>query len=174
MNNMDNIIKAHNTQILNSDATKQIESTCNCRNKETCPLPQKCTIENVVYQAKVTSTNSTKFYIGLTSTTFKSRYDQHKSSFNSAKDKHNTELSKHIWKLKDNNTPYQITWKILQQAQPYYPKTKRCNLCLSEKYHIITADKSTTLNSRSELISSCRHRRKFLLSQYKKRKKSHQ
>jgi predicted GIY-YIG superfamily endonuclease len=45
-------------------------------------------------------------YIGMTAaTTFKERYANHTSSFrhNYKKDSNKTELSKHIWKLKENN-----------------------------------------------------------------------
>ena len=56
--------------------------------------------------------------------------------------------------------------RALKHAQPYTPSTKRCNLCTWEKYYITTAEKDNILNSRSELISTCRHRRKFLLSEY--------
>ena len=38
-----------------------------------------------------------KIYLGLTSSTFKNRYSNHKASFN----RHNTELSNYIWKLKE-------------------------------------------------------------------------
>ena len=70
------------------------------------------------------------------------------------------------WKLKDKNIPFETTWGILKPAPPYTPSTKRCNLCTWEKYYITTAEKDKILNSRSELISTCRHRRKFLLSEY--------
>ena len=140
-------------------------STCNCWKKEDCPLPGKCTTSSVIYEAKVSTTDCDKTYIGLTANTFKTRFTAHKSSFMNRDKQSSTELSKYIWKLKDKHTPYQITWRILQQAQPYSPTTKRCNLCLWEKYHIIRANKENTLNSRSELISTCRHRRKFLLSE---------
>ena len=57
MPNMDNIIKTHNSRIINS--TKPIEPiNCNCRNKENCPLPNRCTIKNVIYKAIVTTSNS--------------------------------------------------------------------------------------------------------------------
>jgi hypothetical protein len=43
-------------------------------------------------------------YIGMTAaTTFKERYANHISSFRHKKDSNKTELSKHIWKLKENN-----------------------------------------------------------------------
>ena len=77
-----------------------------------------------------------------------------------------TELSKHIWKLKGDGSPYTLTWTIKKRAQPYSPRTKRCNLCLWEKFFIITADKNTTLNARTELTSTCRHKKKFFVSEY--------
>ena len=40
---------------------------------------------------------------GLTENNFKTRYRNHTSSFRHAKDRNSTELSKHIWTIKDNN-----------------------------------------------------------------------
>ena len=142
--------------------------SCNCRCKADCPLPEKCTTTNVIYEAKVTTENETetKTYLGLTSTSFKTRYTAHKASFNHQSKRNQTELSKHIWNLKDQGRPYNITWRIRKHAQPYSPRTKKCNLCLWEKLLIITADKATTLNSRTELISTCRHKKKYFLSEY--------
>ena len=162
--NMDEIIRSHNSNIINRQHTQ--EERCNCRKKEECPLPGKCTIASIIYEAKVTTPHETKRYIGLTSTTFKSRFSNHKASFLDRKKKNSTELSNYIWKLKDNRTPYEISWHILKHARPYSPRTNRCNLCLWEKYYIITSNKDKILNSRSELISTCRHRNKFLLSEY--------
>ena len=56
--------------------------------------------------------------------------------------RHQTELSSHVWNLKDGNIPYKINWKVLRHAQPFSRRTKRWNLCLWEKYCIITADKN--------------------------------
>ncbi len=164
MDNMATIIKAHNNKIVNCN-TNPTPDKCNCRRKEECPLPQKCTTKNIVYEAKVTTPTDEKFYIGLTATSFKTRYANHKASFNNSEKRNQTELSAHIWKLKDQNKPYTITWKVLKHAAPYSPKTKRCNLCLWEKHFIIT-DERDILNSKTELISTCRHRRKFLLSDH--------
>ena len=165
MNNMGNIIKSHNNRILKA-TNSQPEDKCNCRNKDNCPLPGKCTTQNVIYEATVTTPNNSKKYIGLTANSFKTRYTAHKATFTKREKEHSTELSKHIWKLKDQNIPFETTWRILKHAQPYTPSTKRCNLCTWEKYYITTAEKDNILNSRSELISTCRHRRKFLLSEY--------
>ena len=111
-----------------------------------------------------TDTDSTgKSYIGLTEGPFKQRYNNHTLSFRDRKRENSTELSKYVWKLKDEHTSYKIHWTILAKAAAYNNKTKRCNLCLTEKLHIIRADTSTLLNKRSELISKCRHENKFLL-----------
>ena len=164
MDNMNNIIKAHNNKMTNTKPSQE-NDRCNCRKKEECPLPGKCTTKNIIYEAKVSTSDNNKTYIGLTANTFKTRYASHKSSFINKEKKNSTELSKHIWKLKEKSTPYTITWKVICHAQPYNPTTKRCNLCLWEKYHILTSNKEDTLNSRSELVSTCRHKRKFFLSE---------
>ena len=165
MNSMGNIIKSHNNRILQA-TNNQPEDKCNCRNKDNCPLPGKCTTQNVIYEATVTTPSNSKKYIGLTANSFKKRYTSHKASFTKRENEHSTELSKHIWKLKDQNIPFETTWRILKHAQPYTPSTKRCNLCTWEKYYITIAEKDKILNSRSELVSTCRHRRKFLVSEY--------
>ena len=59
-----------------------------------------------------------------------------------------------------------LVWWIPWQAQPYSPGSKKCSLCLWEKYFISPADRRNTLNSRSELVSTCRHKKKHLLSGY--------
>ena len=148
MDNMGKLIKAHSNKIL-KPKDNELEAKCNCRNKEKCPFPGKCTTKNVIYEADVSTTNNRRTYIGLTSNTFKTRYTAHKSTFTKREKENSTELSKHIWKLKDENTPFETIWKIVKQAKPYSPSTKRCNLCLWEKYYIITANKDSTLNSRN-------------------------
>ena len=87
----------------------------------------------------------------------------HQVSFNKEARKNDTELSKHIWQLKSKEQRFTIKWKILAKAKPYSNLTKRCNLCTAEKHFIITKPAMATLNKRNELISTCRHRRKFIL-----------
>ena len=105
-------------------------------------------------------------YIGLTENSFKSRHSNHVSSFHNANKRHETELGKYIWQLKDLNVQYSISWKIIKQCKPYSKNTKSCNSCLHEKFLIICNPELSTLNSRNKLVSSCRHRRKNLLSKY--------
>ena len=119
----------------------------------------------VIYQAAVTRKDNNKkdTYIGLTENTFKTRYRNHTASFRHAKLRNSTELSKHIWTLKDNCIDHFISWRILSSHSPYSSASKRCNLCLKEKFLIICQPDLSTLNKRNELVSSCRHRNKALL-----------
>ena len=75
-------------------------------------------------------------YIGITKNEFKTRYNQHTSSFRLSHKSSATSLSENILKLKENNTDHTVTWKILEKAQPYSPTTGKCNLCTSEKTYI--------------------------------------
>jgi len=45
-----------------------------------------------------------------------------------------TQLSRHIWNLKDNNTKFSLKWNILKICKSYSNLTNRCNLCNYEKY----------------------------------------
>ena len=162
MDSVGKIINAHNKSILQKD-TKTPTKTCNCRIKKDCPLNGHCLTKCVVYKATVNTHTDTKSYIGACDTTFKERYSNHMSSFRLQHKKTQTALSKHIWHLKENNTEHSINWSVIKKTSSYSNISKRCPLCLWEKYFIITADKSTTLNNRTELISKCRHINKFLL-----------
>ena len=52
-------------------------------------------------------------------------------------------------------------------ATSYKCGTKRCDLCLTEKYVIALADQEHLLNKRTEIISKCRHRNKYLIKNVK-------
>ncbi|GFS08894.1 hypothetical protein ElyMa_003024200 [Elysia marginata] len=81
-----------------------------------------------------------------------------------------TALSEHVWKLKDNKKDFKISWKIIEKSAAYSTKTKKCNLCLSEKYFILA--KKPTLNKRKEILSTCMHTRKYLLKNAKESKRT--
>ena len=129
-----------------------------------CPMEGKCLTNNIVYQAVVaTPTGEKESYIGLTSNTFKQRWQQHKSSFNIKSKRNETTLSQYIWKLKDKEVDYKLTWKIVGKANPFSPVSEKCNLCLKEKFFIIFRPEMCSLNTRNELATHCRHKRKRLL-----------
>ena len=128
-----------------------------------CPLKGECLVKEVVYQATITTAESTETYVGLTATEFKTRWRNHQMSFKHENKKNDTELSKHLWQLKDQKKDFTISWKILAKAKSYTNLTKRCNLCNTEKFYILYKPDMATLNKRNELVSTCRHKRKFLL-----------
>ena len=130
------------------------------------PLAGNCLAKNIIYKATVKpQSSSPKQYIGLTSTTFKERIYNHHQDFKNDS-KHSTELSNFIWKLKRRNEPFDIEWSIVQRANSYNPATKRCNLCIAEKFHIMRAPRLSSLNKRSELYCMCIHKKKFKLDDF--------
>ena len=172
MNNTNQIINNHNKHILNSSKhtdksadNTNVSKSCNCWQKNACPRKGNCLQSSVIYQATVKrhDTNTSETYIGLTEKDFKTRYRNHIASFRHAKQRNSTELSKHVWTLKDSNIDHSISWHIISSHSSYNSSSKRCNLCLGEKFLIIYRPDLSSLNKRNELVSSCRHRKKALL-----------
>ena len=151
------------TQPLNTACKKKTEKTCNCRNKNLCPLNQKCLQERVVYKATVQTSLQPKSYIGSCATTFKTRYNNHKQSFKHINHRNDTALSKFIWKLKEANMDFTLSWSIVSSVSKNFCKEKTCHLCLTEKTFIIKEDPINALNTRREILNKCRHRNKFEL-----------
>ena len=112
----------------------------------------------------VTDDSNSTTYTGLTCNTFKQRFYGHRHSFNNRTSERSSTLSSHIWRLKDNNDNYDVKWNIVGRASEFNPVTKKCRLCIKEKYHIIFQPEGAALNERSELYSTCRHRKKILLA----------
>ena len=169
MPNMSAIIKRHNAHVCDTTHAGANQARhCNCRKPEECPLSRECLASNIVYRATVSTigTATQMYYIGSTATTFKQRYANHKASFTHEGKANQTALSKYVWQLKRENVAYRVDWKIVQRAAAYSNKSKRCDLCLMEKLMILTAEKTTLLNKRSEIVSKCRHQQKFSLSSF--------
>ena len=165
MPNLEAKISSHNKTILaNPNGMINDNKQCNCRVKSECPLDGHCLMSNVIYQATVVTDKSTETYIGLTENHFKTRYRNHLASFRDKSKKNATNLSRYIWSLKENNSSYVLRWRILAEANPYSNTNKRCNLCITEKYFILCKPVLCSLNSRNELINTCRHARKYNLS----------
>ena len=94
-------------------------------------MARNCLRSSVIYQATETTEDSKpdKTYVGLTETSFKTRFANHKSSFNDPSKIKSTEPSKHVWHLKEENLKFGITWKVLKQTTPFSPVLNRYNLC---------------------------------------------
>ena len=127
---------------------------CNC-NPGPCPLvSNNCTVDHVIYRATVKDENqNTETYTGLTRNTFKKRYNGHTYSFNH-RGENSTTLSSHLWKLKDANKNFDISWNIVDRAQEFNPVNRKCRLCTKEKFYIIfqplTEDQSCSLPADTE------------------------
>ena len=169
--NLERIIKGHNYALINKNEHIKEKNTdyCNCKQKIDCPLNGKCLSKNVIYKCIVSSQNNPdKQYIGLTEGEWKKRYANHKQSFKHKKYSKETMLSKYIWDLKEKNKNFNLQWSILKSAPAYNNISKKCMLCLQEKFEIIThLNQENLLNKKSELISKCRHENKYLLKNYK-------
>ena len=173
MPNIEMIIKSHNRKILNNK-DKTTDESCNCRNKNNCPLNGgNCRTESVIYKATVNTKNETKTYIGLTANQIKKRIAAHNTTINCKPENKNykqyvnsTELSKLTHKLKQEGVDYNLSWKIIEKVNKPKQGKNTCRLCLKEALHILQAD-NKCINKRSELMGSCRHRNKFLLINWK-------
>ena len=164
MRNINVIINSHNTKILFPKKSTE-QRTCICLNKVNCPLEQKCLTTNIVYKAKVTSSNQNyqeKVYFGLCETTFKKRSSNHKKSFHLKEYKNETE----ILGIKNSGHHPKVKWEIVKKCVPYSPQTKCCLLCLNEMLEIAAYKEQNLLNKRNEILSKCRHQLRYALARF--------
>ena len=158
MRNIKSIIDTHYKKVLTEHTQPTNTSRkCNCRRAANCPMEGQCLSSAIIYQATVTSPDSTETYIGSTATDFKARYNNHTASFRHSSKRSATELSKHIWALKYRNITYNLNWKIVRRAAPCNSGNSSCGLCLTEKFYIIFQRSMASLNDRRALVSTCRH-----------------
>ena len=134
MSNMSSFIKQHNN-ILSLSPNSE-ECSCNCRNKDNCPLAGSCLKTYIVYRANVIKQNKTHIYYGASDGEFKYQYNNYTNSLRNQDYENKTELSKHIRQTKCNGIEFSLKWSIAAYATPYRCGTRRCELCLTEKYII--------------------------------------
>ena len=164
MPNMESIIIGHNRRMLQKTSSIYNDAElCNCRNKANCPLNNKCMTQAIIYKASVIQPqpNTTRIYYGATEPPFKYRLRNHQQSFRNVARQSDTNLAKYVWSLKEKNLQWDIKWDIAKQCSPYKCGSRRCGLCLTEKLEILKNSDEFMLNSRSEIMNFCRHRRKF-------------
>ena len=94
MANLQSLIKQHNVKVL-ADGKKPTR-LCNCRYKDSCPQAAKCLAKCTVYKAEVTTTGKRKLYYETSDGEFKTRFNNHTSSFRHKRYSIDTELSKYI------------------------------------------------------------------------------
>ena len=164
-------ISSHNKRTLadcqsDSSQSKPVKM-CSCQKPAECPLGGHCLEESIIYKATVCSSTEEKCYIGATGQTFKKRFALHKASFRNPHNAVDTTLSKYIWELKGKEIPYTVRWEIVKHCSPYKCGTRKCDICLMEKFYILNSDPTTCLNRNSELLQKCRHRNKHKLGNVK-------
>ena len=128
-----------NTQI-NPQIT--LLTTCNCRQKNLCPL------NGNFLHLQLSDSQKTPLKLG-TETTLHHSVTQNTGTLRNS--------------VKDNNSNYSISWRIISSNSSYNSSNKRCHLCLKGKFLIICRPDLSSLYKRNELVSSCRHRNKALL-----------
>ena len=168
MPNMEAIITGHNFKILQNKESKN-KNMCNCAEPSECPLEGKCLSESIIYRATVSTAEGEKDYIGCSEGKFKLRFNNHTKSFTHKTYRNDTKLSQYIWSLREQDKKFSISWEIAATAAPYMCGSRKCDICLTEKLFISRADPEKLLNSRAEIISTCRHRRKFTLQKFNHR-----
>ena len=136
MHKMASIITSHNKTILRSNIQ---DYGCNCRKKNECPIQNKCLIPNIIYGATVTNNTDIvqkKIYFELFETSFKERYRNHTSSVRLQSRSKDTQLSKHVWELKNENKIPFIKWRISKKVYAK-PRFNCCKFCLMGKLYTI-------------------------------------
>ena len=167
MENVAQLIKRHNQQI--SYHKEKPRPSCNCRNKDVCPMDGKFQGQNVVYKCTVSATPNfpRRAYLGVAKGGWKQRFYNHKNLIKNKSYRNDTTLSSYLPNLRDNVFPT-LTWSVVKSVPGYSNISKQCLLSLTEKMLIAIYENPEQLsNKRSELIAKCRHDNKFLLTNYK-------
>ena len=89
------------------------------------PLNRQRLTESIVYQANITANipgYKEKVYLGVSETTFKIGYGNHKKWFTKQHHKSDMELSKEYWQVKQQNGIRRIKWKVLKKCHAYNQK----------------------------------------------------
>ena len=124
-------------------------------------------MENVSLKGTITCTDNDTLklkYIRLAEGAFKTRFHNHNSSSRDVKYSTLTELSRKYWENKNDGKSPSVSWRILKTVGKYKNGQRTCNLCSTDKLFIIKCRDKHLLNSRIEISSKCRHKRKVLLS----------
>ena len=111
-------IKEHNSKVL-SKLNDNNNRKCNWRSKPNQPFNGECLTECLVYKATSTTSCNSFVYYGTFEGEFKTRYNNHTKSFRYRECMNETELSKHVWNLKDHGLDNNLSWEIHKNASPY-------------------------------------------------------
>ena len=104
--------------------------------------------------------------MGQTVPEWKGRWANYKSDFAINSRRYSTELSKHIWQIKERGNSWKIEWRFLVNATEYNLEKRRCDICQREKESILRIPDKIAINRRREIFKRCHHKAKYLLINY--------
>ena len=162
--NVASIIKSHNKKLIITSIKNTM--SCNCRKKHECLLNGKCRADNIVYKCVVSVHRyPNKVYL---EGDFKQCFYNHQVSFNNEVHSTDTTLSIYVWEVKRKLKIISSLKRYIIKSVPAYSNiSKKCQLCLQEKFEILNyPNPNELLYKRSEIIWKCCHVNKFLLSNY--------
>ena len=108
----------------------------------------------IVCRADLTNdqTQEQKFYYGISDSSFKERYENHKKFFRHKEYSTETDLAKYWWELKNKGALPTVNFSIAKRVK-VKSLISNCSLCLNEKLFIIrNLDNVNMLNKKSEFI----------------------
>ena len=106
-------INLHKRKIFNPSVNRQIR-TYNCTNKRDCPIQEKCTTENILYETETdicSKNRQKKIYFRNFRNKISNEVSDAKKLFSNKKHKNDRKLSNELWKIKTSKPV--IVWKIL-------------------------------------------------------------
>ena len=164
--NIGSVIASHNQRIIQPTSNNH---GCNCRNRAECPLDNKCLKANIAYKAVISApSNQDKKYFGITETSVKDHFRNHTRDFRHKKYVNSTELSKYLWKLRDEKIMPSVKWNIMSIVNGTL-KGGVLKLCLTEKFWLLKHfNYEHLLNKKLDFISKCRHENKLLVKSAEK------
>ena len=170
---MAKIIASHNAKVLaehrNSQNVAPVEKKCICQaGVDSCPLGRECLTKTVIYKATVTADDGeVRTYTGCIEPQFKKRLYRHCSDTSKRKYRTCTRLADwYFRKVEDQGVEVNVNsykWEIVKRCFKYQSGGKKCDLCLTEKLCIMKDRDPRSLNRRTELMNSCKHRWKHRL-----------
>ena len=124
----------------------------------------QCNQNGAIYEATVATDNGVvESYVGLAKN-FKKRFSKHKATLASRSADGQTTLSRYVHRTTDEGLNPKVSWKYLEKNVPdFNPVSEICQLCTREKCQIALNPRVATLNQKTEIFSSCRHRPNYII-----------
>ena len=128
--NMSSIIKSHNAKILANSGTRAESKSCNCRNKDLCPLDGACLVNNIVYKATVTTHPAKQRFILAWQSTASKLDTTTTSSLSSIVSIPTTLSYQSTSGTKETRTPISRSSGQLSREQALTGETRRAAICV--------------------------------------------